>query len=199
MGKDASVRKATLLCWTVFVATAVLAALTLVACGDCHEKAETRTPTATFPATSIPTPGPNIREIDLSQQPDVKALLQRLGGEVVADDILYADLTGDGREEAIVPISSGGTAGNLAFIVLGYRGGELVALLSEVPAESSVQVFVHGELEDYHLVEVLPVYSPGDTPGFPSRIKKVHYIWKDGALVVGSEEVVENPNAPPKS
>ena len=192
-------RKATLLCWTVFVAAAVLVALTLVACGDCHEKAETRTPTATSPATSIPTPGPNIREIDLSQQPAVKALLQRLGGEVVAEDILYADLTGDGQEEAIVPISSGGTAGNLAFIVLGYRGGELVALLSEVPAEGSVQVFVHGELEDYHLVEVLPVYSPGDTPGFPSQIKKVHYIWKDGALVVGSEEVVENPNAPPKS
>ena len=113
----------------------------------------------------------------------------------MAEDILYADLTGDGQEEAIVPISSGGTAGNLAFIVLGYRGGDLVTLLSEVPAEGSVQV----ELEDHHLVEVLPVYSPGDTPGFPSRIKKVQYIWKNGALVVGSEEVVENPNAPPKS
>jgi len=193
-GKDASVRKTTLLGWTVFIAAAVLAALTLVACGDCHEKAETRTPSATAQPTSSPAP-PDIREIDLSQQPAVKALLQHLGGEVVANDILYADLTGDGREEAIVPISSGGTAGNLAFIVLGYRGGELDTLLSEVPAESSVQV----ELEDHQLVELLPVYSPGDTPGFPSRIKKVHYIWKDGALVVGQEEVVENPNAPPKS
>jgi hypothetical protein len=188
------VRKATLLCCTAFIAAAVIAALALVACGDGHEKAETRTPTATSPATSTPTPPPNIREADLTQQPDVKALLQRLGGEVTATDVLYADLTGDGREEAIVPISSGGTAGNLAFIVLGYRGGELVTLLSEAPTEGSVQV----ELEDHHLVEVLPVYSAGDTPGFPSRIKKVQYIWKDGALVVGSEEVVENPNAPPK-
>ena len=193
-GKDASVRKTTLLGWTVFIAAAVLAALTLVACGDCHEKAETRTPSATAQPTSSPAP-PDIREIDLSQQPAVKALLQHLGGEVVANDILYADLTGDGREEAIVPISSGGTAGNLAFIVLGYRGGELDTLLSEVPAEGSVQV----ELEDHQLVELLPVYSPGDTPGFPSRIKKVQYIWKNGALVVGQEEVVENPNAPPKS
>jgi hypothetical protein len=172
----------------------VLVALTLVACGDCHEKAETRTPAATAQLTPSPAP-PDIREIDLSQQPAVKALRQRLGGEVMAEDILYADLTGDGQEEAIVPISSGGTAGNLAFIVLGYRGGDLVTLLSEVPAEGSVQV----ELEDHHLVEVLPVYSPGDTPGFPSRIKKVQYIWKNGALVVGQEEVVENPNAPPKS
>jgi hypothetical protein len=193
-GKDASVRKATLLGWTVFIAAVVLAALAL-ACGDGHEKAEARTPAATSPATSTPAPGPNIREVDLSQQPAVEALRQRLGGEVAADDILYADLTGDGQEEAIVPISSGGTAGNLAFIVLGYRGGELVTLLSEVPAEGSVQV----ELEDHHLVEVLPVYGPSDTPGFPSRIKKVQYIWKDGALVVGQEEVVENPNAPPKS
>ena len=185
-------RKATLLGWTVFIAAAVLAALAL-ACGDGDEGK--KTPTATSPATSTPVSPSDIRKVDLDQQADVKALRQRLGGEVVAEDILYADLTGDGQEEAIVPISSGGTAGNLAFIVIGYRGGELVALLSEVPAEGSVQV----ELEDHHLVEVLPVYSPGDTPGFPSRIKKVQYIWKNGALVVGSEEVVENPNAPPKS
>ena len=113
---------------------------------------------------------------------------------MVAEDILYADLTGDGEEEAIVPISSGGTAGNLAFIVLGYRGGDLVSLRSEVPSEGSLQV----SLEDHHLVEALPVHSPGDAPGFPSRIKKISYIWKDGALVVGQEEVVDNPNAPPK-
>jgi hypothetical protein len=186
------VRKATLLCGIAFIAAAVLAALA-VACGDGHHKTETPTPATTSVVTPSPVP-PNIREVDLAQQADVKALLQRLGGEVIAEDILYADLTGDGQEEAIVPISSGGTAGNPAFIVLGYRGGELVALLSEVPAEGSVQV----QLEDHHLVEVLPLYSSGDTPGFPSRIKKVHYIWKDGALVVDREDVVDNPNAPPK-
>jgi hypothetical protein len=188
------VRKATLLGWTVFIAAVVLAAITPVACGDGDEEEGTRTPAATSPATSTPAPGPNIREVDLSQQPAVEALRRRLGGEVTAEDILYADLTGDGQEEAIVPISSGGTAGNLAFIVLGYRDGELVALLSETPEGSSVRV----ELEDDRLVEVLPVYGPGDTPGFPSRIKKVHYIWKNGALVVDREEVVENPNAPSK-
>ena len=185
-------RKATLLCWIAFVAAAALAALA-VACDDGDEKAKTPTPAATASATATTAPL-DIREVDLAQQPDVKALLQRLGGELVAVDILYADLTGDGQEEAIVPISSGGTAGNPAFIVLGYRGGELVALLSEVPAEGSVQV----QLEDHRLVEVLPLYSSGDTPGFPSRIKKVHYIWKDGALVVDREDVVDNPNAPPK-
>jgi hypothetical protein len=191
-GKDASVRKATLLGWIVFIAAVVLAALA-PACGDGDEGKET--PTATSPATSTPVSPSDIRKVDLGQQADVKALQQSLGGGVMAEDVLYADLTGDGQEEAIVPISSGGTAGNLAFIVLGYRGGELVTLLSETPAEGSVQV----ELEDHHLVEVLPVYGPGDTPDFPSRIKKVQYIWKDGALVVGQEEVVENPNAPPKS
>ncbi len=185
-------RKATLLCWIAFIAVAVLAALA-VACRDGHDKKETPTPAATSGVTPSPAPL-DIREVDLAQQADVEALLQRLGGEVSQEDVLYADLTGDGREEAIVPISSGGTAGNLALIVLGYRGGELVALLSEVPAEGSVQV----QLEDHHLVEVLPVYSAGDTPGFPSRIKKVHYIWKDGALAVDREDVVDNPNAPPK-
>ncbi len=169
-----------------------------IACDDDDEGKETPTPAATIQPTSTPAATLDIRDADLTQQSDVKALLQRLGGELVTSDILYADLTGDGREEAIVPISSGGTAGNLAFIVLGYRGGELVTLLSEVPAEGSVRVFVHGELEDYHLVEVLPIYSPGDTPGFPSQIKKVHYIWKDGALMAGREETVDNPDLPPK-
>ncbi len=185
-------RKATLFCWIAFIAAAVLAALA-VACDDGDEKAKTPTPAATASATATTAPL-DIREADLARQPDVKALLQRLGGEVSPEDVLYADLTGDGQEEAIVPVSSGGTAGNLAFIVLGYRGGELVALLSEVPAEGSLRV----ELEDHHLVEVLPVYSAGDTPGFPSRIKRVYYAWKDDALVVDREDVVDNPNAPPK-
>jgi hypothetical protein len=190
--KGASVRKATLLCGMAFVAAAVLAVLA-PACDDGDEKAKTPTPAATASATATPA-SLDIRDVDLIRQPDVEALLQRLGGEVSPEDVLYADLTGDGQEEAIVPISSGGTAGNLAFIVLGYRGGELVTLLSEVPAEGSVQV----EIEDHHLVEVLPLYGSGDTPGFPSRIKKVHYIWKDDALVVDREDVVDNPNASPK-
>ena len=165
-----------------------------IACDDDDEGKETPTPAATFQPTSTPAATPDIRDADLSRQPDLTALLQRLGGELVTSDILYVDLTGDGGEEAILPISSGGTAGNLAFIVLGYRDGKLAALLTEVPEAGSLRV----EVDDHHLVEVLPVYSDGDTPGFPSQIKRIYYDWKSGALIAGREETVDNPYLPPK-
>ena len=75
--------------------------------------------------------------------------------------IIYSDLIGDGGKEAVVPISSGGTAGDPAFIVVGYRDGKLVGLLTEVPAEGSVQVKVVNQ----QLVESVPVYSTGRPAG----------------------------------
>ena len=165
-----------------------------IACDDDDEVKETPTPAATFQPTSTPAATPDIRDADLWRQTDLTALLQRLGGELVTTDILYVDLTGDGGEEAILPVSSGGTAGNLAFIVLSYRDGKLAALLTEVPEAGSLRV----EVDDHHLVEVLPVYGDGDTPGFPSQIKRIYYDWKSGALIAGREETVDNPDLPPK-
>ena len=42
-----------------------------------------------------------------------------LGGYALVDDVIFADLDGDGAEEAIVLIDSGGTAGLLGFLL--YR------------------------------------------------------------------------------
>ncbi len=43
------------------------------------------------------------------------------GGYAVTRGILYADISGDGREEAIISLASGGTAGNAVILV--YREG----------------------------------------------------------------------------
>ena len=155
--------------------------------------------TATATATPAPTPTPtpqlaDIRSVDLSKQSDVAALTQRLSGEVDPATIIYSDLTGDGREEAVVPISSGGTAGNPAFIVVGYRDGRLVGLLTEVPGEGSVQV----QVVNKQLVESVPVYSTGDLPGFPSEIKNIYYAWNGSGFVVAKQQTVPDPFAPPK-
>jgi hypothetical protein len=173
----------------------LLVALGMSCRGGGKEQKATPTGTTTVSPTSTPTPQPvDIRGVDLSKESDVAALMQRIGGEVVPEDVIYADLTGDGQEEAVVPIFSGGTAGNLAFIVLGYRDGKLAALLTEVPAEGSVQVSVVNQ----QLVESLPVYSAGDLPGFPSEIKNVYYAWNGSSFVVAKELTVANPSAPPK-
>lgn len=42
-----------------------------------------------------------------------------VGGHPLFDDVLYVDMDGDGGEEAVIPLNSGGTAGNIGFFV--YR------------------------------------------------------------------------------
>jgi hypothetical protein len=147
---------------------------------------------ATASPAATPSPLPDLKTLDLSTQPDVQELAQRLGGQVSADEVIYADLTGDGRDDAVVPISSGGTQGDLGFIVLGYLDGEVKALLTEAPEKGEVRVTVTGG----QLVESLPVYAGGDLPGFPSKIRNVYYAWNGGTFVVDHEEVIDNPSLP---
>jgi hypothetical protein len=42
-----------------------------------------------------------------------------VGGHPLFNDVLYVDMNGDGGEEAVIPLHSGGTAGNIGFFV--YR------------------------------------------------------------------------------
>ena len=150
-------------------------------------------PPTTSPAATSP-PSTDIRAVDLANQPDVKDFAQRLSGEVVPEEVVYADLTGDGLDDAIVPISSGGTQGDVGFIVVGYLDGKLKALFSDAPAGGEVRVAV----TDGRLVVTLPVYAEGDTSGFPSNIKNVYYAWKVDHFVVDHEEVLSGPNRPPR-
>ncbi len=178
------------------LAASFVVAIALAA--GCSDSEKSASPTATARASTTtpaatPSPLPDVKTLDLSTQPDVRDLAQRLGGEVSTEEIIYADLTGDGRDDAIVPISSGGTQGDLGFIVVGYLGGTLKALLTEAPSEGEVRVAVVGGA----LVETLPVYGSGDLPGFPSSIKNVYYAWKGDHFVVDHEEVVSNPNSAP--
>ena len=179
------------------LAVAVFAGLALllaVACGGGKKNSEpTAIPRATvspMPALT-PTPLLDLKTLDLSAVPEVKALAQQLSGEVAPDEVIYADLTGDGRDDAVIPISSGGTQGDLGFIVLGYQNGSLKVLLSETP-QSAVVVKVLGN----QLVESLPVYATSDLPGFPSQIKDTYYRWDGSRLIVDHEETVANPNLP---
>lgn len=179
-----------------FVVAAALAAVLNVSCDGDEDGEQTQTPTATVAAVtpSATSPPEDIRDVDLTEQADVQAMLRRVGGEVVPADVLYADLTGDGLEEAVVPIFSGGTAGNLAFLVLSYQEDGLGAILSKVPEGGSVRV----SLKEGQLVESQPVYQEGDVPGFPTQIRNIYYKWDGEKLAVEREETVPSPHAPPR-
>ncbi len=149
-------------------------------------------PTETAAAeTAVPDGG--ISEVDFSQVAAVKALLQDSGGRLVAQQIIFADLTGDGVDEAVVPISSGGTGGTIAYAVFGYRGGDLKELLEVKPAAGRVTVAV----QDGVLVDTEPLYAPEDPLCCPSQLHHTFYRWNGSKLVVDHEETETAPSAKP--
>jgi hypothetical protein len=172
------------------------AVLVLVACGkqEDEESEGTPSPPPEQTATVAPvTPSPEIRDVDFSQVPAVEDLLTESGGRLLPEEIIFADLTGDGVEEAVVSISSGGTGGNVAYAVFGYQGGDLEELLAVKPEAGRVTVSV----EDGVLAETQPVYAPEDPLCCPSQLLHRYYRW-DGSELVVDHEVTENvPSAKP--
>jgi hypothetical protein len=183
----------------IIAGSLVLAVFAFAACGgDGDGGAATPTAQPTRPATPIRTPPPrrtpavDIREIDLEALPEVQAAIEETGGLFVQTDVTYADLTGDGFDEAIAPIASGGTLGNLGFFVVTVNGTEPDVLLSEFPTESGG---VAVSIEDGKLVMTQPVYGPDDPECCPSSLRRTTYAWNGTALAVEDVRTEPNPAA----
>ncbi len=172
--------------WTVALAALFLAALA-VGCngGDTDAGATATLEPAASPAAATPTTPVDIRQVDLASERGIAEFLGTTGGAVDADRILYADLTGDGNDDAVVPVSSGGEGGDIAVFVFGYIGGAVQELLMARPAEIMTAAIENGQL-----VTAEGVFAPGDPFGFPSEVLRRYYTWDGAALVVEREEQV---------
>jgi hypothetical protein len=174
---------------TIAALTAVLLLALAAACGQGQEDEEPA-PTATF----APVTAPDIFRIDFTQVEEVGKLIDRLGGgEILEEQVIFSDLTGNGELEAVVPISSGGSAGNVAYAVFAYDDGELTALLSVRPESGSVAVAVEGGV----LKETQPLFGPEDPLCCPAQLQNTYYRWDGQELVVERQEVIDNPTAKP--
>ena len=171
---------------TVLLALVALAA----ACNDGDETpSASPTPLLTATATPIPataTPVPDIREQDLTQHAALQDFLAA-GGEVDASRIIYVDLTEDGVDDAVVPISSGGTGGDLAVVVLGYGPDGLEELLRAVPPSRSIRATV----EEGQLVTTEGVFGPNDALCCPSQILTTWYAWDGSELAIDRQETAQ--------
>lgn len=171
-------------------ALALSLSLSLVAAcghgGGGHEASPT--PAGSPGVTVTPVQQSPIFDVAFPQAPEVAEFLASAGGEVRQDAILFADLTGDGQEEAIVPVSSGGTAGDIAYFVYTMRDGALDLLLSVVPETGRVQVEVG---PGGRLTERQPVYGPQDPECCPSRVRTRIYAWDGQRLGVVSDDTEE--------
>ena len=133
-------------------------------------------------ATLTSTPAPDIREQDLEELPALQDFVASSGGEIDLARAIYADLTGDGAEEAVVPVSSGGTLGDLAIFVVGYGPGGLQELLRALP--DSPRSSIRANVEDGQLVTTEEVFGPDDPLCCPSQLRQRTYGWDGSALVL---------------
>ena len=166
------------------LAAVLFAALLLAGCGSGADEEGPPSPTP----SPEPTAGTytDIQDVDFYEVPQVVDLLSS-GGEIVPETIIYADLTGDGQDEAVVPVASGGTAGDIGFAVFTLRNGAPEELLAK--AEGRVAL----DVEEGRLVETQPIYGPDDPNCCPSQLRKIYYRWDGNALVPEREETIESP------
>lgn len=138
-----------------------------------------------------------MRAIDFSQDDAVVSTLGQLGGgALVPADILYADLTGDRREEAVVPISSQGTLGNIAYLVFTMVDGEPTPVLRRTLDRGSAAGGLVMAVADGTLIETAGEFGPEDPFCCPSFLRRTYFRWDGTALQVEREERLANPIQP---
>jgi hypothetical protein len=109
----------------------------------------------------------------------VKALLGERGG-FVAPEIVFSDLTGDGRSDAVVLVDTGGVAGAVALYVFSTDGQ---------PAESDLRAVYRSQrlyrasvrARDATLVVRTPRFAEGDDVCCPVRVVERVYTWSTAA------------------
>lgn len=101
-----------------------------------------------------------------------------------AERVSYHDLTGDGREEAVVVVESGGTAGDIAVAVYTLVDGAPELLwFQRLGGRVEVRLGLVVTLEG--------VYEAGDPRCCPTRVWERAYGWRDGGFALLSEQLVE--------
>jgi hypothetical protein len=182
-------------------ATIVSASLLLSACGDDRGGNDTTpSPQPTTGRTVVTTPAPqltptvDIRDVDIASLEDVVAALEESGGAISQPDVIYADLTNDGYDDAIAPVSIDGTLGMIGFFVLAPDGDSARVVLEEFPADSGGLIL---SVEGDKLVMIQPAPGPDDPECCPSFLRRTVYAWNGAALAVESVTTEPNPGLGP--
>jgi len=187
-------------------AIALAAALIMAACGDDDNGGGDPRPTPPDAATGTPTQDAeptelpidtSIREVDLASTEPVQTLAEETGGALAQTDVLYADLTEDNVEEAVAPLATGGSGGNVAVTVLTPEGEGGVDELFQHRAELGGGLVAN--VVDGRLVVTEPAPGPDDPECCPSQLRTIIYRWDGSDFVVETETVGPNPQGGSKT
>jgi hypothetical protein len=121
----------------------------------------------------------------------VKTLLSERGG-IVAPEIEFADLTGDGRSDAVVLVDTGGAAGAVALYVFSTHGKAADSPLRAV--YRSQQLYrASASVADATLVLRTPKFAEGDDLCCPGKVVERVYAWSDSAKTLKQRSSRELP------
>ena len=175
-----------------FLFVTILGSLFLaLACGSSEDDEPRSTP------TPVPTPADfgAIRDVDVTSLPETADLLQRLGsGRVAEREVFYTDLTGDLRDEAVVPVTADGTLGNIAYLVYTLKAGKPALILTRTMDRTTASGLVMDTDDFGALRETVGVYGAEDPLCCPGQLRLTTFRWDGTALQVDGEEKVDQPN-----
>jgi len=140
----------------------------------------------TSPAAGAPRPLPrtNLRALVL-HDPAVaavnRALVRAVRPGTGTAPVLFADLTGDGRLDAVVPVLGGGQSGVVAYFVYAIVGGRVRDILAVNDTDRAALAIERGRL-----IEVTPVYRRADPRCCPSALRTTVIRWDGQQMVVRS-------------
>jgi hypothetical protein len=141
---------------------------------------------------------PNLEHPDAPDlgNPNLGPYVERKQGDNVEADgyaltanILYADLTGDGADEAIITLFSGGTAGNIGLLIYGPGPAEPVL----ITALGGYKLFA--QADEGQLVVTQPVYGKWDGNCCPGGFNETRYQLEDNKLKATASKTEGYPEA----
>jgi hypothetical protein len=177
----------------------LVAALAFAGCrGGAGGKKTPAPPSATATAGAQPSATPDlapsqaIRSVVLRGVGAVRALEVQSGGARLEEPlVIYADVTGDGNEEAVVPVTLGGKQSIMGFVVLTMDGTRAKSILSELPRNRRSRLAL--KVEGGKVIETQSLPGSDDPECCPSTLEVTAYAWNGSALVVESVNTIPNP------
>jgi hypothetical protein len=144
-------------------------------------------------SSAAPSESQKLFEKTLLDDPKTTSAVKQLltgGGGFVAPEIVFSDITGDGRSDALVLVENGGVAGAVAFYVFSTDGE---AADSPLRAVFRSQRLWRAGVEPAGTTLKLrtPKYAEGDDVCCPAKIAQREYTWSASAKALQLQDAIE--------